>query len=88
MGAIGNVCKNLGNGAGRMAKTTGNMKRLMHSSASNLEVGAKNTPILAECLNVSKGNNVALNAGIVGLSLLPGAGSGLKVNKLAGTISP
>ena len=60
----------------------------MHSSASNLEMGARNTPILAECMNMAKGNNVALNAGIVGLSVMPGAGSGLKVTKLASSLSP
>jgi len=60
----------------------------MHNSASNLEKGAMNTPILSECMNISKGNNIALNAGILGATILPSVGSGLKVANLAGSLSP
>ena len=43
MGAVGNVCRNLGNGAAKSGKlgtsNMGAMKRLMHNSGSNLGAG-------------------------------------------------
>merc|ERR1712232_656016 len=90
MGSLTSVAKNgISKATKGLGNTASSSSRLLHQSglqslaangSRNLDIGSKSTAIISECRDISKGmtngdfKRVAVNAGILGLSALPGAG--------------